>query len=136
MKETPRRTFEAENIRKDELFAAWIKYFYELHSKPGFNRFDEIYEGFVTISDLSQNRMSFVLDDKRKIHQIPITLQISEKTCQSDAMCVVLGRKKSQWWPLDVISIGSVIPGGTTGIHLTINPLLLAPDSVPNEVMQ
>jgi hypothetical protein len=40
-------------------------------------------------------------------------------------VCVVLGRQKSRWWPLEVCSFGSGVDFNVGAIHLTLNPLLV-----------
>jgi hypothetical protein len=118
-----KRTFESENIRKTKLFDAWIEYLRTIHSEFGEVASEEIYEGLATVSDLSRNRIGFHLDDDRKLRHIPIAPAISEQSCRLDTMFVTLGLREGRWWPLDVISIGSVIFGRRNEGHITYNPL-------------
>lgn len=118
-----KRTFATEDERKTKLFESWIFYLTAIH-RQFVGAFEEIYEGLVTVSDLSKNRIGFHLEDGRKLRHIPISPDINANTCRLDCMYVVLGRKKDRWWPLDVISIGSIIGSEPEGLHMTINPLL------------
>ncbi len=40
-------------------------------------------------------------------------------------MYLELGRVNGQWWPIEIISIGSLILGNQSGIHLTYNPTIM-----------
>jgi hypothetical protein len=129
------RTFESEDKRKGQLFSLWIEYLRVVHRQFGEYEFEDVYEGVATVSDLSKNRIGFCLADGRKLRNIPITPQISQRTSRLDHMYIVIGLSNGKWWPLDVISIGSIVgdcnlEGGGKGVHMTFNPEYLAGDLV------
>lgn len=128
------RPFENEDKRKEQLFSAWIEYLRVVHKQMaqfGDREFEDLYEGVATVADLSKNRIGFNLADGRKVRHIPITPQISQRTSHLDHMYIAIGLSNGKWWPLDVISIGSIIgdcnvQGGGKGVHMTFNPLYVA----------
>lgn len=118
------RTLKDEDTRKTKLFEAWMNHFQNTNAEICEMEFEEIYEDMTTISDLTKDRISFHLNDGRKLPPIPITRQISENSYPTDLMFVILGRQKNKWWILDVISVGSMLPGQThDNIHMSFNPI-------------
>ena len=120
------RTFFTEDKRKDQLFLAWIEYLKELHAQFEGIEFDDFYEGTATISAVHENYMNLDLDDKRKLKGIPISSQVSKHSLPKDMAYVVLGRIKEKWFPLDVISIGTLIRTRKNDLHefhLSVNPI-------------
>ena len=119
------RTFASEDKRKTKLFEGWIEYLTKIHFQFEENEFEEIYEGVAVVSDLSKSRIGFHLENGKKIRHIPISQEISCDSSRLDSMYIVLGLKNGKWWPLDVISIGSIIPGKPDIGHITYNPLYM-----------
>ncbi len=118
-----KRTFPSEHSRKDQLFAAWIEYLHQVHAKFEIGRFDEIYEGLATVSDLTPNRMRLNLHEGTKVRDISIQPKISYHTQRQDVVFIVIGLHKGIWWPLDVISIGSFVSSKGDEVHITFNPI-------------
>ncbi len=125
------RTFATEDQRKTMLFQKWINYLKQLCFRFEGIEFDDIYEGMATVTDLSKSRMGLHLQDGRKIKHVSITPQIGLFSLHLDLMFIVLGLKDGKWWPIDVISIGSIISGKPEGAHITMNPMYVmnSPDS-------
>lgn len=124
-----KRTFASEDKRKNKLFEAWNGYLQatpiSLNQK---DNFDELFEGIVTVTDVSANYLSVHLEDESNVHKIPINIKISFHSLRHDEMFMVLGlTKEGKWWPLDVTSIGSAFDHrhNTCNSHVTINPLLM-----------
>ncbi len=125
------RTFSSEDERKTRAFAAWNEYLDEAPPTSDIQAYDEIYEGMGLVSDLSKFRIGFHLEDGRKLRHIPVSFKISENSARLDYIYIVLGRRKTAWRVLDVISIGTLIPGKGGGAHITVNPLLMNSESQP-----
>ncbi len=124
------RTFASEDLRKEGLFDSWIEYLRNYHSQNIEHGFEEFYEGTAVVSGLSKNRMDLHLDDGRKLRNIPISPAIRRNSARLDMIFIVLGFSQGNWWPLDVISIGSIV-GEQIGAHVTFNPLHLANPNRP-----
>ncbi len=126
-------SFGSEDVRKDQLFSAWIEYLIALHSTPDFEAFDEIYEGLIRVSGISQNQIRVeMLDGERKACHLKVTPEIAKFSSRLDTMYCILGRNGVRWWPTHIVSIGTVVCDEKQGIHLTINPLLIEADQVLN----
>jgi hypothetical protein len=117
------RTFATEDDRKTELFKAWIEYLSSLHSPTDDDKFEEIFEGLATVSDLSKNRLGLHLEDGRKLRHIHITPEIGRQSCRLDSMYLALGLRDGQWRALNIISVASLIFGNPQKVHITFNPL-------------
>lgn len=117
------RTLASEDTRKAKLFTAWISYLNNLHAQFQDETFEEFYEGMATVSELSKDRIGLRLEDDRTLRHISIVPEISAQSCRLDQIYVVLGRRGAKWWPLDVISIGSVLGGRLDKAHISYNPL-------------
>lgn len=127
------KTFETENGRKDSFFEAWNNELIDRADRPDAKALEEIFEGLVTVSDLSRNRFGLRLDDGRKIDHVSLSPEVGRQVYRDDQIYVVLGRKKDKWWILDVISIGSFLGEGKSGFHLTLNPLLVLSNTSSRE---
>ncbi len=126
-----KKTFQSEDTRKDKLFDAWNGYLSEVID-PKFNllvkdptQFDRTYEGLVTITRMTPIYMNLKLETGEKINQVPISEEIMESSDLEDTMYMVLGKKENKWWPLDLISIGSIF--AKDRVHLSFNPLIVGP---------
>jgi hypothetical protein len=119
-------TFSTEDSRKDRLFIAWNNHLNGVHNYLGRIRFEEIYEGSATVLGFSEKTLGLELEDGRKIHDLSISREISENSRQKDLMFVILGFRAGKWWPLDLISIASILNEDNgkpeKEIHYSIDP--------------
>jgi hypothetical protein len=122
--EVMKKTFASEDKRKDKLWIGWIDLLREIHMRVNTEEMQEFYEGSVTISDFTRDRISFKLSEGRRlVREIFITPQIAATTDISDMMYVILGRQKDKWFILDVISIASFVDKDRGEFHFSMNPL-------------
>ena len=117
------KTFANEDSRKNKLFEAWNKHLQNIHHQFPQNSFNEVYEGIVTVSELSKSYLGVHLDDGRKLLHIQIDPHVSAHSSCLDLIYIVLGKRNEKWWPLEVVSIGSTL--GEKEAHLTFNPQLI-----------
>lgn len=129
------RTLKTEDVRKNKLFEAWIKYLTAVHEKFKLDNFEEIYEGIATVSEISKNRVGLHLRDERKLRHIPISTEIGNYSCRLDSMYVVLGLLEDRWHVIDVISIGSICGTQLNEVHLTFNPLYVGKSGLKEVVI-
>lgn len=118
------RTFASEDERKTKLFDAWNSLLFEAWQRDPNEEFEEVYEGPATVSEISKNFIGLHLDDGRKLRDVVVNEPITRQSMRLDVMIIVLGKKQDKWWPLQLMSVGSVI--SRREFHVTINPLLIA----------
>lgn len=121
-----KRTFGSEDKRKDRLFEAWIPYLKKMEGRWGNREFDEIIGGIAVVHQVHADRLSLRWNEMKKVREVQVPVEISRDTCKEDCLMVTAGRVGTDWWPLEVESIGSVVRGKKSGIHMTVNPILMA----------
>lgn len=120
------KTYATEDKRKDKLFKAWIDHLYATYANFGKEEeFDDIYEGLVKIQNMTASSMNIELEDGRKIKGLPITKDIFDNLLKDDTLYMTIGRKKSQWLPLEVTSIASFVNKKNGMFHFSVNPLMV-----------
>jgi hypothetical protein len=129
------KTVLAENVRKNRLFDAWIGYLTHIHTNLLNEECDELIEGVTCILSLSKNRMVVRAEDSGQVYTLPISGDIRKHCLVSDKVFFVIGRKGKDWWPVDVISIGSEIKSNKNEFHITINPLYMNFNRVPRQTI-
>ena len=125
-----KRTFKTEDNRKDNIFAAWLRYSQVLDEKFGVaigedHLFEEIFEGLADITELTRETISFKLDNGQKIKDLSIPESITQHLCPKDAIYVCLGKTDNEWWLLDIVSVGSFVNAKKGEFHLTLNPIYI-----------
>ncbi len=119
-----RNKFFAEDQRKTLLFNAWNSFFENSRLQACTKQhFEEFYEGLAHVTDVTKNSMMVRLEEASTVCRFRITEQISDHSKAEDLIYLVAGRLGGKWLPLDIISVGTLIPGKESGFHLTINPL-------------
>ena len=128
-----RNKFKAEDDRKTLLFDAWNSFFEnkQLQTFPK-QDFDQFYEGLAQVSEVTTNSMTIRLQEAVCVSKFQITEQISKQTRAEDLIYIVIGRRGQKWLPLDLVSVGTLIPGkgNEAGFHLTINPLYMQSEPI------
>jgi hypothetical protein len=130
------RTFASEDQRKDKLFVAWIEYLDSVWDKVEADdtavlQFERTFEGLATVTGVNGDYLNLELETLEKIKRLPVSSEVCEHQRVGDILYLTLGISKGVYWPFDVTSIGSMVPApdNKTGLHLTINPLVLAHQS-------
>ncbi len=118
--------FKLADSRKDQLFRAWIEYLTQIHSQFEGIQFDDGYEGLAEVTEISENFINLKLDNKKKIKGLRITSEIKKHLTPEDTLYIVLGRLNGTWWPIHLVSVGTILGevNGQSQFHMTINPLL------------
>lgn len=126
-------TFAKEDARKNKLFEEWIKHLRAVYAKFQQKDFQKFYEGMAKFSELGENRFDLVLDGGKKIKALEVTPEICAHSRAEDSMYIMIGRRGDKYWPLDVISVGTLLGGTPCKMHVTYNPLYVNPLMAPSQ---
>jgi hypothetical protein len=124
------KSFANEDNRKTKLFYAWNNYLrivrvkFQLETKEA-QCFDEIWEGLSNVANISENSLELTFEDKSKIKNLSVNPQVINLSYKGDTIYLIAGRLGKDWWPLEVVSVGSIINEAQGGFHFTINPELM-----------
>ncbi len=120
------RTFASEDKRKDQLFKAWNEYLRNVHVRASQIDFEEVYEGSAFVSGVTKNTLSLRLENGQKLRHLGINPEISAHSARLDGVFMTLGLAQGKWWPLNVVSIFSLVNYERGEVHVTLNPVTIS----------
>jgi len=117
-----KRTFSSEDVRKDKLFDSWNEYLDCLQKNMDFGNCDETICDIAVVKEVFETEIVLRFEETHKTLKLFVPALVLKHCEKLDNINLTVARKGETWWPIDLITIGSIVQGKKSGIHFSVNP--------------